>query len=272
MTLLANPEIHRCHFMRDAEIELPLQDSVVYGPIASRRLGYSLGINLLPLSYKFCNFDCVYCQYGPTSSKGTGERIKPAVELLAEIRAAFEKHKQERTPVDCLTIAGNGEPTLHPQFPALVEGLLSLRDQYYPGVKTGILSNASQVHRKPIRTALDRLDERYMKLDAGTPEKLREINRSRGHFDFSRTVRALASMKGIVIQTLFVQGSHDNTTEAAVTAWIKTVKKIKPREVQVYTIDRKPADPHLRRVPFEKLQEIADRCQRAAGITAVVYD
>ena len=250
----------------------PLQDSCVYGPIRSRRLGDSLGINPLPVSYKFCDFDCVYCQYGWTPSKGTGERLKRAPELLREIEAAFVRHKELETPVDCITMAGNGEPAIHPDFPELVRGLLRLRGRYYPGVKIGILSDSSQAHRPEIREALALLDERYMKLDAGTPELFRKINRPRGDFDFDRMINALRGMRGIVIQGLFMQGSYDNTHPEDIDKWIETVGFIQPREVQVYTIDRGPADPGLRPVSEKRLHEIAESCQSMTGVPSVVYE
>ena len=250
----------------------PLQDGAVYGPIHSRRLGDSLGINPLPVSYKFCDFDCVYCQYGWTPAKGTGEKIKRAPELLREIENSFMRHKKIGTPVDCITIAGNGEPTIHPDFPALVEGLLKLRDRFYPKVKIGILSDSSQAHRPEIRGALEMLDERYMKLDAGHAELHAKINKPRGDFDFDRMINALRGMRDIVIQGLFMQGSYDNTHHEDIDKWIETVGFIRPREVQVYTIDRGPADPGLRPVSETRLREIAEACQSMTGVPSVVYD
>lgn len=250
----------------------PLQDAAVYGPIHSRRLGHSLGINPLPLSYKFCDFDCVYCQYGWTPTQGTGEKIKRAPELLQEIETQFQHHKKNQTPVDCITIAGNGEPTIHPDFLALVQGLVKLRDQYYPKVKIGILSDSSQVHRSEIREALEMLDERYMKLDAGSKDLIHKINKPRGDFDFERMVAELRNMRKIVIQSLFIQGSFDNTTSEALDDWIETVGFIQPMEVQVYSIDRGTPDPGLIKVSGERLHQIAQMCQSMTGIRSVVFD
>ena len=248
-----------------------LQNSAVYGPIHSRRLGYSLGINPLPLTYKFCDYDCVYCQYGWTPEKGNGEKIKRAPELLSEIRNSFEYHKKSGTPVNCLTIAGNGEPTLHPDFLEFTSGLCALRDELYPGVRIGILSDSSQAHRPEIRQALDLLDERYMKLDAGRAETVAKINKPRGNFDFDRTLRALQSMQDIVVQSLFMQGSFDNTLSEEVEEWIKAVNFVRPREVQVYTIDRGTPEPGLKKAGPALLREIAALCESRTGIRSVMF-
>lgn len=252
--------------------DFALQDSAVYGPIHSRRLGESLGINPLPVSYKFCDFDCVYCQYGWTPEKGSGEKLKKSSELLQEIREAFQYHQKIGTRVDCITIAGNGEPTIYPYFGELVDGLINLRNEIYPKAKIGILSDSSQAHRPEIYAALEKLDERYMKLDAGTPELIAEVNRPRGDFNYQRMLDTLRNMKEIVIQSLFMQGSHDNTKSADIDSWIKAVQYVKPAEIQVYTIDRKPADPGLKKVSDERLREIAELCESRTGIKSVVYD
>ncbi len=249
----------------------PLQDGVVYGPIRSRRLGNSLGINPLPSSYKFCDFDCVYCQYGWTPEKGTGEKLKRAPELLAEIREAFETHRAKGTVLHCITVAGNGEPTLHPDFAEFAEGLAKLRDEIYPGVKIGILTDAGQAHRPEVQRGLYALDERYMKLDAGAAQTVSEINKPKGGFDFDRLVNVLAGMKDIVVQSIFMEGSHDNTKPEDLEAWTAAIAKIRPREVQVYTIDRGTPDPGLVKVAREKLQKIAEFCEGKTGVKSVVF-
>lgn len=252
--------------------ECPLQDETVYGPVYSRRLGTSLGINPLPLSYKFCDFDCVYCQYGWTPEKKGRERLKRVAELAREIEDAFRKLADAGHRVDCITIAGNGEPTIHPDFPEFVTALLKLRDHYFPGVKTGILSDASQAYRPEIKEALEKLDERYMKLDAGSPELIEQINRPRGNFNYDKMLKGLKNLKAIVIQSLFMQGSYDNTGEIALREWSQTVRMLQPREVQIYTIDRRPADAGLRKVPSEELQRIARFCRSETGVPSIVFN
>ncbi len=255
----------------------PLQDGAVYGPIHSRRFGNSLGINPLPVTYKFCDFDCVYCQYGWTPRPGnkipkTDEKLKPLGVLLQEIETSFIKFKQDGVPIHVVTIAGNGEPTLYPDFFNLTRGILNLRDQYFPGVKVGILSDSSQAHRPEIKQALELLDERCMKLDAGDSETIEEINKPAGGFNLKRTLEALRNLSDVTIQSIFIAGSYDNTKQKQIDDWIEAVRTVKPASVQVYTIDRPPADGGIKEVPLAKLNEIAELCQKRTGIKTEVFD
>lgn len=277
----------------------PLQDGAVYGPIHSRRFGHSLGINPLPVTYKLCDFDCMYCQYGwtpralpPTaakieessarsgmrvsrpvnSAKRTEEKLKPIGQLLLEIETSLQKMEAAKTPVDVITIAGNGEPTLYPDFLKLVLGLIRLRNIYYPRVPIGILSDASQCHRPEIKEALEMLDERCMKLDAGDSETIEHINKPAGGFDLARTLEALRELRDVTIQSLFVQGSYDNTRPEQIDHWVEAVAFVQPVSVQVYTIDRPPADSGLEAVSIARLREIAEICHNMTGIRAEVFD
>ena len=250
---------------------IPLQDSVVYGPIRSRRLGSSLGINILPVSRKVCSSNCVYCQYGWTDT-GTGEPLRRAPELLGDIEEAFRIHAQAGTPVDCITLAGNGEPTLHPDLVALVTGIKMLRDAYLPTATVGILSDATQVTRPRVRQALELLEARYMKFDAADAATWRTINLPLGATDFQAMIDGLKALGDIVLQSMFIQGSYDNTGPAHVDAWIQAVGAIWPQSVQVYTVDRGTAAEGIREVPRERLQQIADQLTAKTGIPAEVYD
>lgn len=270
---------------------IPLQEAAVYGPIRSRRFGSSLGINVLPVSQKVCSSNCVYCQYGwtlpspstlrqgtladrsgfrPTSAP-TG-RLKRAPELLREIEQAFRRHVDAQTPIDCITLAGNGEPTLHRDLVELVLGIKRLRDRYFPGVPVGILSDATRLARPHVRRALELLDLRCMKFDAADEATWKRINAPLGPTDFDAMVDALKALADIVLQSMFIQGAIDNTEEAHLRAWIEAVGSIKPRAVQVYTIDRPTAAEGLRAVPLDQLQAIADRLTAATGIHADVFD
>ncbi len=252
---------------------IPLQESVVYGPLHSRRLGQSLGINLLPVSHKVCSSNCVYCQYGWTLPPGeSAERLKRAPELLAEIDEGFQRLAQAQTPVDSITLAGNGEPTLHPDLLELVIGITRLRDRYFPGAAVGILTDATQITRPRVREALALLDERYMKFDAADEATWKQINQPFGNTTFDGMVNALKTLPDIVLQSIFLQGTYDNTGGTHLAAWIEAVRAIKPDSVQVYTVDRGTADPGIREVPRETLQTIADRLTAATGIPADIFD
>ena len=251
---------------------IALQKTVVYGPIHSRRLGASLGINVLPVSHKVCSSDCAYCQYGWTLADGTGERLKRAPELLQEIQNAFKDHVQRGTPVDCITLAGNGEPTLHPDLAELVIGIKRLRDGYFPNASVGILSDATQVGRPKVREALAQLDVRYMKFDAADEETWRRINRPLGGVTFDGMLQALKGLPEIILQSMFIQGTYDNTHEAHVQKWVEVVGWLQPVSVQVYTIDRGTAADGIMEVPRATLQQIAERLSAATGIPAEIFD
>lgn len=251
---------------------IPLQDTIVYGPIHSRRLGASLGINVLPTDRKVCSSNCVYCQYGWTPAGPSEEGLKRAPELLAEIAEAFGVHIQAGTRVDCITLAGNGEPTLHPDLEQLVIGLRTLRDTYFPTAAVGILSDATQVTRARVRRALALLDVRYMKFDAADEATWKRINDPLGTVAFQQMLEGLKAIPEIILQSMFIQGTYDNLDEAHVRGWVEAVGAIRPRSVQVYTIDRGTAAPGILEVPRERLQQIADRLTAATGIPADVFD
>ena len=252
---------------------IALQDSVVYGPIHSRRLGESLGINLLPLSYKLCSFNCVYCQYGWTTNKNEkGEKLLSAEELLAVARREMQAFREKGTRVDCMTLAGNGEPTLHPELGAIIRGLCRLRDEFYPKAVLSILSDSHSVHRPEVRKALALLDHRYMKLDAGTPEMLQAVNKPMGKMDWNAMFEGLRQLKDTTLQCLFVAGTLDSTAPAMIEAWIATVRRIAPIEAQVYTVSRGTADPGIRPVSRKRLKEIAELLTHRTGIPASVYE
>ena len=251
---------------------IPLQDSVVYGPIHSRRLGHSLGINVLPLGRKVCSSNCVYCQYGWTLPGPSTERLKRAPELLPEIDEAFGRCRRDGTPVDCVTLAGNGEPTLHPDLVELVIGIKRLRDRDFPGAPVGVLSDATQLGRVHVREALELLDVRYLKFDAADEATWRRINDPLGRTDFSAMVDALRATPDVTLQSMFIQGTHDNTDAPHLERWIEAVGSIRPRSVHVYTVDRGTAADGITAVPRATLQSIADRLTAATGVPADIFD
>ncbi|MEW6536855.1 MAG: radical SAM protein [Candidatus Auribacterota bacterium] len=252
-----------------------LQSNIIYGPIASRRLGNSLGINLLPTEFKLCSLDCTYCQYGYTQHK-VFDRIPsdyvPAMKLVVkEVEHALKQYIASETTLDYLTFAGNGEPTLHPNFPELVSAIVELRDKYLPDVKTAILSNASRVSDASIRAALMRLDKRFMKLDAGDGKTFKEINNPHEKVSYSSVVKALSSMRPLILQTMLVDGCVCNSDDDHIDLLIDQYKKIQPIAIQIYSLDREPANASLVKVPQERLLAISRRIERETAIPVDIF-
>lgn len=215
-----------------------MRETTVFGPIFSRRLGSSLGINLLPQEGKLCNFDCVYCECG-WNKDGRGDTRLPSV---AEVASALEeKLKQclsDGTPVDSITFSGDGEPTLHPDFAAIIDRTLALRDRYVPSAKVSVLSNATRVHCASVFQALLKVDNAILKIDAPSDKEAALVNRPFEGYRVRGVVEALKRFEGrFVLQTLFLRGPGW-ATEDWVAAWMDLVRELRPREVMVYTIDR----------------------------------
>lgn len=254
----------------------PLQRGIIYGPVQSRRLGLSLGVNLLPSTYKLCSFNCCYCQLGwtwrPTSDPG--ERIKdlpPPSEVLAALEASLQRLRRQGIPLNAITFSGNGEPTLHPQLEQIAFTTRRLRDQYVPNAKLAILSNSSTVGKEEVREALEAFDLKIMKLDAGDLETVKRLNHPAFPFDLEEVIKGLKRLNGVILQSLFVQGRVSNVEPPVVEAWLQKVSEIKPILVQVYTLDRIPADLRLRSVERSTLQAIARTLWERTGIKAEVY-
>jgi wyosine [tRNA(Phe)-imidazoG37] synthetase (radical SAM superfamily) len=253
---------------------IPLVPGIVYGPVRSRRLGRSLGINVLPRGVKACNMDCAYCQYGWTGARtgrGGAVRWPPPDRIEAAVSARLRRAESAGELIDRLTVAGHGEPTLHPEFEEIAERLCRLRDRMAPTIRLAILSNSTTARSADVRRGLALFDERYMKLDAGDPMTYARIN---GRGSCSAVVDALRDLPQVIVQAMFVKdgrGDVDNTTDHAVDAWLEALDAIQPSRVQVYTIARPPALGHLRRVPARRLREIAERVH-ALGIPADVFN
>jgi wyosine [tRNA(Phe)-imidazoG37] synthetase (radical SAM superfamily) len=255
---------------------LPLQEGLVYGPVRSRRLGHSLGVNILPRNLKTCTLNCSYCQYGWTKTPVRDARDVsapwPSPSVIAKaVSLALARLLAGRERLDRLTLAGNGEPTLHPQFPEVVAELRALRDACAPNLPIAVLSNSTTVDLPGVAAALNDLDERYMKLDAGETALLRRVNAAT--ISVEQIVAGLKQLKNVVVQALFVRdrlGRIDNATDLAVANWIAVLKTIRPAAVHIYSIDRAPALPFLQAVPIERLREIARRAQ-AAGLDAAAF-
>jgi wyosine [tRNA(Phe)-imidazoG37] synthetase (radical SAM superfamily) len=220
---------------------LDLKYEIIYGPVQSRRLGRSLGVNILPPQQKVCTFDCLYCQYGLSGykMKSEVEVSQHAFPAVSEVLHALDQAlKHLSQPVKYITFSGNGEATLHPNFKEIVEGVRQIRDTFSPTSKTAILSNSTTVNDPIVRETLAKLDVRIMKLDAGTQRMFVHYNRPVGWVTLEDTVSGLVSMKDVTIQSLFTKGPEGNFTPDHLSAWIKQIKKIEPLFVQVYTLDR----------------------------------
>jgi wyosine [tRNA(Phe)-imidazoG37] synthetase (radical SAM superfamily) len=255
---------------------MPLHEGIVYGPVRSRRLGRSLGVNLTPVHLKLCSFNCSYCQYG--WSEHSRRAPEPAFEhwpsaatVAKAVAAALRSLGAQGDRIDRLTLAGHGEPTLHPKIKDVVTALRKVRDELVPGVPLAVLSNASTLERADVRDALAGLDERYMKLDAGDTATLRSVNGS--PLSIEQLVAGLKKVPDIIIQAMFVKdrtGRVDNTGDLTVINWVGALDRIRPKAVQIYTIDRTPAFPYLQAVPAARLREIVQRV-RLAGFPCDVY-
>lgn len=249
--------------------------TLIFGPVDSRRYGRSLGVNILPPDRKICDFNCPYCECGWTevaASRGPAPALfPPARDVLAGLEADFRARRDAGETIDTITFAGNGEPTMHPEFAAIAAGTRALRDRFYPRATLVLLSAATNLGRADVREALGAFDVRVMKLDAGTAEGFRAVNMPVGKFALDRIVADLMTLRGIVIQAMFVRGRVDNTTEEEVSAWIRLLAEIRPESVQVYSLDRAAPDERLERVPFEALRAIAARVTRETGIPAEAF-
>lgn len=215
-----------------------MREDTVFGPIFSRRLGSSLGINLLPRKGKICNFDCIYCECG-WNADGRGDTVLPTA---AEVRTALESKLREcrdgGVNIDSITFSGDGEPTLNPAFPEIIDLTLALRDKYYPGAKVSVLSNATSLERPGVFDALRKVDNPILKLDAATDEDVRRINQPIGNYSVDEVVRNLERFNGdFILQTMFLR-TPDWDSASMVPAWMDIVRALRPREIMVYTIDR----------------------------------
>ncbi len=240
-------------------MSISLQSSFVYGPIKSRRLGNSLGINILPQETKFCLSNCLYCQYGATNLRSVRLVKLPPLEKIQEsLSTAFPVLADKQTKIDTITFSGNGEPTLHPELELILKFVKGLRDRYFPNAKIGILSDSSRVHLEPIRKILELFDERYMKLDSGDPEIYQKINQPLGSVRWDEMIRGLKKISTLTLQSLFISSPVDNSTGIHFESWLNVVQEIRPEAVHLYTLDRAPADSRVRSVPTTRLMEIAD--------------
>ncbi len=247
--------------------------SPIFGPVHSRRLGVSLGINLLPSDGKVCSFDCIYCECGLNAE----HRPNQSLPTREEVRIALEdrlKDMQQNGPVpDVLTFAGNGEPTAHPHFPEIIDDTIELRNKYFPKAKVSVLSNSTFINRPKVFDALMKVDNNILKLDTVNEEYIKMVDRPSGKYNLSEIIDRLKAFNGhVIIQTMFMKGtcygvSVDNTGDEYVLSWLQAVKKIAPSKVMIYTIDRETPDKFLLKATHQELNRILDLLKKE-GIPA----
>jgi len=235
-----------------------LREETVFGPIHSRRLGSSLGINLLPENGKWCNFDCIYCECG-WNRDGLSDRQLPTVKQVHDrLEAKLNECHKAGTPIDSITFSGDGEPTLHPHFPEIIDEVLALRDIYYPAAKVSVLSNATRVHIPEVFQALCKVDNPIMKIDAPTNSLAELINHPAKGYDINRVVEGLMQFHGdFVLQTMFLRSSDfDSSAPECLGPWMEIVRKVRPREIMVYTIDRPTPETGLQKFTSEEMHRL----------------
>lgn len=250
-----------------------LYPSPVFGPIHSRRLGVSLGINLMPEDGKVCTFDCIYCECGFNSDHRPHSSRPTRQEVAQTLEKKLTDMKINGPAPDVLTFAGNGEPTLHPDFPAIMDDVVRLRNEFFPAAKISVLSNATLAPKPEIRAALMKADNNLQKLDTVNSRYIEMVNRPTGKYDVNEIIESLKLFNGhVIIQTMFMKGADgeenvDNTGDEYVMPWLEAVKSIKPQEVMIYTIDRETPDTKLRKATHEELDRIVALI-KDAGIPA----
>ncbi len=246
-----------------------LFNDIIFGPVKSRRLGNSLGINLLPVDRKLCNYNCLYCECGFTEKLLENDhRMPTSQEIHSKLKHILSNYINSDTIIDTITFAGNGEPTLHPSFEDIIEDTLILRNELSPRSKIAVLSNASLIGLKEIKRALLKVDYNILKLDSANEETIRKINCPSGNFSIEKLTAELKDLeKNLTIQTLFIRGNYngfyfDNTTEEEISGWLNILEKLQPKLVMIYTIDRDTPIKSLQKISLTELKEIAEKVEK----------
>ncbi len=238
---------------------------IIFGPVCSRRLGYSLGINLLATNSKICSFNCIYCECGWNPENIILSKFNSRKDVFFELESRLKEIKKNNEPIDVITFAGNGEPTLHPEFYKIIDDVILLRNKYFPDKKIAVLSNATMLGKTKILEALKKIDLPILKLDSAIEKTFRIINNPPHKFDFKKYISNLNNFKNnIIVQTMFLRGEingqkFDNTTEYELNEWLKIVKPLNPVNVMIYSIDREPPAKNLVKVLPDELNLIANK-------------
>ena len=255
-----------------------LYDQIVFGPIHSRRLGISLGMNLLPTDGKVCSFDCLYCECGFNKDRKTNHRLPTREEVREALRERLTRMQAEGIAPDVITFAGNGEPTLHPEFESIIADTIATRDAFFPKAKIAVLSNATQLHKESVVRALSRVEDNILKFDSILDSRIQQLDRpNQPGFCFARLLEQLKQFNGnLIIQTMFLKGefegqSVNNMSEEEVAGWLQALQEIAPKQVMIYTIDRETPAQGLLKATHEELDGIADRARKAGFDVTVSY-
>lgn len=239
-----------------------LFNEIIFGPVHSRRLGTSLGVNLLPRFGKWCSFDCLYCECGFNKDGKEDNKLPTFEEVKVALETTLKDYTKNTGKIDTITFSGNGEPTMHPDFAQIIDFTLEMRAKYCPGAKVSVLSNASQIHKPAVAAALLKTDNPILKIDSAIEETIRTIDRPQFTYSLKTLKENLEPFRNkFVLQTMFLRGEFegkaiDNTTELEVTEWRKLVTDIEPREIMVYTVDRETPAANLQKVSVEEMEKI----------------
>lgn len=256
-----------------------LYDSIVYGPVSSRRFGVSLGINVLPEDTTFCSFDCIYCEAGWNNIKANGhakQLFHKRDDIIDSLKSRLTDLKERHLMPESITFSGNGEPTMHPEFAQVLKDVKNIRDLYAPKAAVTVLSNSTTLDNVEVFESLSNIENNIMKLDAGSEYLFKLINQPNGNIDLSDIINNLKRFQGnLFIQSMFLKGIHrglaiDNTTDQEVNQWLSHIKTINPKGVMLYSIDRPTPNHTIEKIPYAQLEEIAKRVQEL-GIDATSY-
>ncbi len=249
---------------------------IIFGPLHSRRLGSSLGVNLLPYDGKLCSFDCIYCECGFNKDFRTRTKLPSRENVSDAMEHRLKQLSAANEVLDVITFAGNGEPTMHPQFGEIIDDTIQLRDKYFPETKISVLTNGMHVSKHSVFAALQNVDNNILKLDSAFDDTVKIIDRPNSPtYSIRNQIEQYKKFgHNIIIQTMFIRGefegvSFDNTTEREVLAWLELIKELNPREVMIYTIDRETPAKGIRKISIAELKSIADRVE-ALGISTNV--
>lgn len=255
-----------------------LFDKIVFGPIHSRRLGISLGMNLLSVDGKLCSFNCIYCECGLNENRKTHTKLPTREEVKLALQQKLQSMKDEGIAPDVITFAGNGEPTLHPEFSGIIEDTIATRNYYFPHTKIAVLTNSTMIHKEDVFEALNKIEDNILKIDSVLDSRIKQLNNPNlSSFNAKELIEQLCRFKGnVIIQTMFLKGEHEgvsvnNMTEEEISGWIEALKLIKPKQVMIYTIDRETPVKELRKATHEELDTIAERARKEGFDVTVSY-